>query len=115
MWAKASKLAEERRGVGAADLQFLSELSDAEYDECLARVDKWIKDHPSLVTKHRLERGRGPTSHANRSPPDSARARAVGAAESCAEGGGPEAYNGAGGGREFKWYTPRAMALESLR
>ena len=105
----------EERGAGfASSVSSLADLNDKDYDECLARVDRWVKDHPSLVLKHGLQKGRGPASHAARPQSQSAGSRAVAEVEIVEDGKHAEDYNGSEGGRIFKWYTPRVMALVSL-
>ncbi len=114
MWARALELCEERGAEFASSVRSLADLNDKDYDECLARVDRWVKDHPSLLLKHGLQKGRGPASHADRPQSQLLGSRAVVEQETEGDGKRAEDYNGSKGGRIFKWYTPRVMAVESL-
>ncbi len=44
----------------------MSDLTDQEYDECLAATHKHLRDHEELIKKHKLAKGKGPSSHAQR-------------------------------------------------
>ena len=99
MWAYASEM--------RSDLNYLSErdpaghwkLSDAEYERCLSRMQKYISSNTSHAGRpglKLLERGAGVRSRDDRGAEADAEGR-YGAAR--------ERYNGRGGGKVFKWYS----------
>ena len=88
MWEMATKLDTDERRAQHGELRHLSDLTDAEYDDCLAKVSDSLKGHVSS-----RRRGEKVLIKPNMGPWSSA-----------VRGGASEAYNGEEGGQCFKWY-----------
>ena len=96
LWAEAEKLDTEQRQAECGPMHSIDDLGDAEFTECLERVNEYIRLHVPL--QHRtgttsvgfIERDQGPRTVAERHEKSAA-------------------YNGRDGGRVFKWYTRPAF------
>ena len=85
MWDYASK--------EAPGIDYLRELLDKDYEECLKKMNGYVKKHRSREHK-KYEIGRGVRNRDDR-----------GGKEDSKYGTERERYNGRGGGRVFKWYS----------
>ena len=88
MWEMATKLDTDERRAQHGELRHLSDLTDAEYDDCLAKVSDSLKGNASS-----RRRGEKVLIKPNMGPWSSA-----------VRGGASEEYNGEEGGQCFKWY-----------
>ena len=100
MWEMAQKVRRMPRYEARGELRTVTEMENDEYNDCLERVDDYLRKHKSLRDVNRVGRDMGPRGAQERDWP--------GFAES-------EAHNGEGGGRVFKWYSPAVFALELQR
>ena len=98
MWDTATRLDTDEGRAERGELRSLTDLTDADYDDCLAKVSESLKAHaPS--------RRRGETILLK---PE------VGPRSSADRGGEAEAYNGEDGGRVFMWYIRSVYELSLI-
>ena len=96
LWAEAEKLDTEERRAECGAMESIDDLGDAEFTECLERVNEYIglnrplQHQKGATSVGFIERDQGPRTVADRH---------LAAA----------AYNGREGGRVFKWYTRPAF------
>ena len=101
MWQYASELEPELEFLnetddahaGAEQVQKVFKLNDADYEECLRKMNSNVKKHRQREQK-KYEVGRGVRTRNDRVGESSSR-----------YGTERERYNGRGGGRVFKWYS----------